>query len=598
MKSLLTIIALFVAAALRAEPPPSKPLLPAGAAALQPSGENVELGVFKVVPVEGQPFADAVQIETTKTVPFPWNVRVQAPTIGAVRKGDTLLAEFTARRVKSRQETGEALVWVVVERSERPFEKSLERELSVGPEWTQIRIPFRADRDADPGQLQLGLRVGYPAQTIEIGGVKLSNFGPEVSPEALPKTNLWYEGHEPEAAWRKEAAARIERIRKGDLTIRVSNADGSPAAGVNVDVRMRRHAFGFGTAINSEWLVGGDSPDNQRYRETLLGYFNKAVFEDDIKWPKWIETTPEGKRRRELVFKALDWMDEHKITPRGHVMVWPSWRYMPESLRALEKDPPKLRQAILDHIADQTSALGERLAEWDVINESYAHHQVMDILGREEMVEWFKAAHRGAPKVKLFYNDYVMFSGNGPDSPSQYFYDTIKFFQESGAPIGGIGEQGHFGGSPPPPTRVLAVLDRFANLGLPIQITEFDIDTSDVEVQTAYTRDFLTAVFSHPAVSGVMCWGFWEGRHWKPRAAFWSKDWKLRPNGEVWVNLTRKEWWTDADLLTSADGTARTRGFLGDYEVTARRTDGGKQTVSASVSRDGTTVEIMLPDPR
>jgi GH35 family endo-1,4-beta-xylanase len=295
------------------------------------------------------------------------------------------------------------------------------------------------------------------------------------------------------------------------------------------------------------------------------------------------------------VLKALDWMDEQKITPRGHVMVWPSWRYMPESIRKLEKDPPKLRQAILDHIGDQTSVLGKRLAEWDVINESYAHHQVMDILGRDVMVEWFKAAHQGAPDVKLFYNDYVMFSGDGPGSPSQYFYETIKFFQEQGAPIGGIGEQGHFGGSPPPPTRVLAVLDRFAALGLPIQITEFDIDTSDLEVQTAYTRDFLTAVFSHPAVSGVMCWGFWEGRHWKPRAAFWSTDWKLRPNGEVWVNLTRKEWWTDADLVTSADGSAQVRGFLGDYEVTVHRPDGKEQTLRTSLPGGGATVTITPP---
>jgi endo-1,4-beta-xylanase len=591
MKTCLTIL-LLIAVTLRAEQlPPAQSLLPDGAGALRPSGENVELGVFKVVPVEGQPFAEALQVETTKTAPFPWNVRAQVATTGPVRKGDTLMAEFTARRVKSRQETGEALVWLVVERTERPFEKALERELSVGPEWTRIRIPFTADRDAEPGLLQLGLRVGYPAQAIEVGGVKLLNFGPDVSPDQLPKTNLWYDGHEPDAAWRKEAAARIEKIRKGDLRIVVTGEDGKPVAGAKVAVRMKRHSFGFGTAINSEWLVGGDGPDNRRYRETLLKYFNKAVFEDDIKWPKWIETTPEGQRRRELVMKALDWMDEHKITPRGHVMVWPSWRYMPESIRAFENDPPKLRQAILDHIADQTSVLGKRLAEWDVINESYAHHQVMDILGRDEMVEWFKAAHRGAPDVKLFYNDYVMFSGDGPGSPSQYFYETIKFFQENGAPIGGIGEQGHFGGSPPPPTRVLKVLDRFADLGLPIQITEFDIDTSDVEVQTAYTRDFLTAVFSHPAVSGVMCWGFWAGRHWKPRAAFWTKDWQLRPNGEVWVDLVTKQWWTDADLETGADGVAKVRGFLGDYEITATSGERTK-TVPAALPSGGAEVTI------
>ena len=573
--------------------PPFTLLLPEDAKSLTPAGEAIECGIFTVVPVEGQNFKDAVRVETIKTAPFPYNVRVQATTKAPIKKGDTLSAEFTARRIKSRQETGEALVAVIFERSEKPHEKSLERDLSVGPDWTPIRIPFRADRDAEAGEMQLSLRVGYPPQTLEIGGVKLLNYGSNVDPKDLPKTDFSYAGREPDAPWRKEAAARIDNIRKGDLRMEVSDAHGRPVPGAKVEVRMKRHAFGFGTAIRSDWIVG-DSTDHERYRETLKNYFNKAVFEDDIKWHNWIDASPEGNKRRDHVMAALDWMEANHITPRGHVMVWPSWPRVPEFVKNLQNDPPKLRQVILDHIAAQTSVLGKRLAEWDVINESYAHNDIMNVLGRGAMVEWFKAAHDGAPDVKLFYNDYVMFDGSGPDSPSQYYYDTIKFLLEQGAPIGGLGEQGHFGGSPPPPPRIIEVLDRFGELGLPIQITEFDIDTSDVETQVAYTRDFLTAVFSHPAISGVMCWGFWEGRHWKPRAAFWSKDWQLRPNGEVWVDLTTKRWWTDADLETDEDGKAALRGFLGDYEVTVTAPDGKKAAKSFTLSRDSSTLKLQL----
>lgn len=589
----LLVAATLVAATLQAAPS-STPLLPDGAEALAPAGETVECGIFTVVPVEGQDFADAVRVETIKTAPFPYNVRVQAATTGPIKKGDTLSAEFTARRIKSRQETGEALIAVIVEGSAKPHTKSLERDLSVGPEWTRIRIPFRADRDAAAGKMQLSLRAGYPPQTLEIGGVKLLNYGPDVEPQDLPQTDFSYEGHEPDASWRQEAAERIDRIRKADLRIAVTDNEGRPVPGAKVAVRMQRHDFGFGTAIRSDWIVGGDSPDHERYRETLKKYFNKAVFEDDIKWHNWIDRSPNGKKRREHVLAALDWLEAQDITPRGHVMVWPSWPRVPDFLRDLGDDPPKLRQAILDHITDQTSVLGRRLAEWDVINESYAHNDVMNVLGRGAMVEWFQAAHKGAPDVKLFYNDYVMFDGEGPGSPSQYFYDTIKYFQENGAPIGGIGEQGHFGGSPPPPTRVLKVLDRFGELGLPIQITEFDIDTSDLATQVAYTRDFLTAVFSHPAVSGVMCWGFWEGRHWKPRAAFWSKDWQLRPNGEVWVELTTKKWWTNVDLETTGDGTAGVRGFRGDYEVTVTSPDGKSTTKDVTLAEDGAKLGFKL----
>ena len=594
IKSVLPVIAAVSLAVPCHALPPSSPLLPAGAKSLQPSGEAVECGVFTVVPVEGRDFDDAVRVETIKTAPFPYNVRVQAATTGPIEKGDTLYAEFTARRIKSRQETGEALVAVIVEGSEKPHAKNLERDLSVGPEWTTIRIPFRADRDAAAGEMQLSLRVGYPPQTLEIGGVKLLNYGPDVDPSDLPQTDARYEGHEPGAPWRAEAEARIEKIRKADLRVEVTDAQGRPVDGAKVEVRMKRHAFGFGTAIRSDWIVGGDTPDHERYRETLKKYFNKAVFEDDIKWHNWIDKSPEGLKRREHVLAALDWMEANDITPRGHVMVWPSWPRVPPFLKDLRDDPPKLRQAILDHIADQTAVLGKRIAEWDVINESYAHNDVINVLGREAMVEWFKAAHRGAPEVKLYYNDYVMFDGSGPGSPSGYYYDTIKFFQEQGAPIGGMGEQGHFGGSPPPPPRIIEVLDRFGQLGLPIQITEFDIDTSDIETQTAYTRDFLTAVFSHPAVDSVLCWGFWEGRHWKPRAAFWTKDWQLRPNGEVWVDLTTRKWWTDTDLETGDDGTAAVRGFLGDYEATVTAPDGKTGTTKFELPKEGQTVKFAL----
>lgn len=587
---ILALSAILLATRLQAAQEPVS-LLPEGAESLTPAGEAVECGLFAVVPVEGQKFKDAARVETVTTAPFPYNVRLQAATIGAIKKGDTLSAEFTARRTKSRQETGEALVAVIFERSEKPHEKTLERDLSVGSEWTTIRIPFRADREAAAGEMQLSLRVGYPPQTIEIGGVKLLNYGADVDPKDLPKTAFSYAGREPEAPWRKAAADRIEKIRKADLRIEVRDSAGNPVPGAKVAVRMKRHAFGFGTAIRSDWIVG-ESANHERYRETLKKYFNKAVFEDDIKWPNWVDASPEGKKRRADVMAALDWMDANHITPRGHVMVWPSWPRVPEFVKNLKDDPPKLRRVILDHIADQAAVLGDRIAEWDVINESYAHNDLMNILGREAMVEWFEAAHKGAPAVKLFYNDYVMFDGNGPGSPSQYYYDTIEFFLAKGAPIGGLGEQGHFGGSPPPPPRIIEVLDRFAKLRLPIQITEFDIDTSDVDTQTAYTRDFLTAVFSHPAVDSVLCWGFWEGRHWKPRAAFWSKDWQLRPNGAVWVELTSKQWWTEADIDTAPDGTAKVRGFLGDYEATATTPDGKTERKQFRLAAEGVKVSF------
>jgi len=127
---------------------------------------------------------------------------------------------------------------------------------------------------------------------------------------------------------------------------------------------------------------------------------------------------------------------------------------------------------------------------------------------------------------------------------------------------------------------VLAKLDQFATLDLPIQITEFDIDTADRELQVAYTRDFLTTVFSHPAITGVICWGFWEGSHWKPRAAFWDREWNLRPNGRVWLDLFEREWTTDETVTTDATGRCTVRAFKGRIRVGA---DAGARTADETI---------------
>ncbi len=274
-------------------------------------------------------------------------------------------------------------------------------------------------------------------------------------------------------------------------------------------------------------------------------------------------------------------------------MVWPSWRQTPKVLftDAVKQDPAALKKLVADHITEQTTVLNGQLTEWDVINETFMHHDIMDVAGRGVMVDWFRQAKAGAPEVKLFYNDYTMFQkGEGSD----YFYKTIKELKENGAPIDAIGEQGHFASSPPGIPYVLETLDKFGGLGLPIQISEFDIDTDDQGLQTDFMRDFTTALFSHPSVTGIVQWGFWEKAHWLPRAALWDSNWNLRPHGKVWVDLTTKTWWTNADGQTNVAGRYATRGFYGDYEVTVSSGADRKIETFELTPKNG-ALEIRLP---
>jgi hypothetical protein len=149
--------------------------------------------------------------------------------------------------------------------------------------------------------------------------------------------------------------------------------------------------------------------------------------------------------------------------------------------------------------------------------------------------------------------------------------------------------QSHFGQTATPPERLLEILDRFAELGLPISITEHDVDAADKAFQAEFTRDFLTAAFSHPAVDEILIWGFWERSHWRPESAYFAADWTPTPAGKVWQELVGETWRSNLDATSNEAGNVATRVFLGDYRITVR--------VGDKMSTVETTVEKNAAEP-
>jgi len=233
-----------------------------------------------------------------------------------------------------------------------------------------------------------------------------------------------------------------------------------------------------------------------------------------------------------------------------------------------------------------------------VLNEPFDNHDVMDILGRGVMVDWFELAQQAAPEARLYINDYAILAAGGrTDTAHQAYYeDTIRFLLEQGAPLEGIGMQGHFGENVTPPETVLQLLDRFGQFGLPIQITEFDVDTRDEQLQADYTRDFMTAVFSHPAVNGFVMWGFWEGAHWRPESALFRRDWSERPNAAAYRERVFDRWRTEVEAVTDGEGRITTRGFLGDYTAKIQPPSASATEFEFLLPKGGTSKEIVLPD--
>ncbi|WP_030492143.1 endo-1,4-beta-xylanase, partial [Micromonospora chokoriensis] len=87
--------------------------------------------------------------------------------------------------------------------------------------------------------------------------------------------------------------------------------------------------------------------------------------------------------------------------------------------------------------------------------------------------DWIEAAFRAAraadPGAKLCYNDY---NTDGVNAKSTGIYNMVRDFKSRGVPIDCVGFQSHLGTSLAGDYQ--ANLQRFADLGVDVQITELD----------------------------------------------------------------------------------------------------------------------------
>ncbi len=154
--------------------------------------------------------------------------------------------------------------------------------------------------------------------------------------------------------------------------------------------------------------------------------------------------------------------------------------------------------------------------------------------------------------------------------------------------------QSHFGSGLTGMERILEILDRFATFGVPIAATEFDVNVTDEQVQADFLRDFMTTLFSHSSVNGIIMWGFWQNAHWLPQAALYRSDWTIKPNGQAWVDLVHDLWHTEATGTTLGDGKYTTSAFLSDYEIKVTY-NGQSTTVMTELTTGGKSVNVNLP---
>lgn len=163
-------------------------------------GAEADAGRFDRM-ASAQPYGHAFRVETRRKPPYPWNVSLPTATIAPIRAGDTLQLTYSARRIASSHETIEAQIDGVVDEVDGEHRKLMECSHSFTAEWSDVSVPFRADKSLAAGAAQVALRFGFAPQTIEVAGVALVNHGPDVDPAALPRTVRRYPGFAADAPW-------------------------------------------------------------------------------------------------------------------------------------------------------------------------------------------------------------------------------------------------------------------------------------------------------------------------------------------------------------------------------------------------------------
>jgi Beta-1,4-xylanase len=552
------------------EPPGGSPLI--SASEVSPLGKE-ELYKFKTIGPSSSPVWEVVTLRDTSPA---WAIQLVARSTAPVKKGDVALLRFRARVSHTEHETGQGQIRAVVQRAGGDFQRSATARFDLLPEWQDFFVPVRFASDYAAGEVGVYLGFGFHAQTVQVSDLALLHYGKKLAYEALPRTRVTYQGQAPDAPWRREAEARIEQIRKGDIAIEVVDADGRPVPAARVSVEMTRHHFEFGTAAPFSLLMS-EGENGERFRETLFSIFNAVGPENDLKWPFWVGDRDNHGQHKERTLAALRWLKERDIPVRGHVFVWPAAKRLPKEIVALIGTPreKEIPGRVLEHIREISTATAGLVSEWDVLNEPFNHHQLMDLFGKEIMVDWFKTAREVlGPDVPLYFNDWGNHDLALDPVHLKHFIDTARFILDRGGPLDGLGLQCHIGGVPPSPESLLATLDHYQKeLGLKVRATEFDFTTDDPELHAQYSRDFLIAYFSHPIVAGIQFWGFWEGAHWRPAAALYDKKWNERPAGTAVRTLIRDTWWTRASGETDVSGAYATRGFYGRYQVRATLDD-------------------------
>lgn len=277
-----------------------------------------------------------------------------------------------------------------------------------------------------------------------------------------------------------------------------------------------RCAIWIGPAVAYGPLVG-EPP----YADTLGREFSILTPENDMKW------APIHPQQFVYSFDRADalvsFAGQNGMTVHGHTFVWHN--QVPAWLASGSFTRDEMIDILRDHIYTVAGRYSGSIAAWDVVNEavnddgSLRNTLWLNRVGPEYLDLAFQFAGDADPNAHLVYNDY---GAEVINAKSNGIYDLLSGLLSRGVPIHGVGFQLHIttGGINLP--SFVQNMQRFADLGLEIYITELDVrmqlpvTPERLAAQANVYAGILDACLAQPACRAFQMWGFTDAHSWVP----------------------------------------------------------------------------------
>jgi GH35 family endo-1,4-beta-xylanase len=423
----------------------------------------------------------------------------------------------------------------------------INRETAYNDQWVQLSGEFALN--VTGSMTQLDFYFNWPDAGVNFYVDDASVEGPSASEN-----------------WKAQANARIEQLRKRNAEIIVVNEANRPVSGVDVQINQIKKGFPFGCVMGQSLFK---EPKFKTYFADIFK-FNWAVFGNEA---KWYHTEPYawGYITYRQMNAMLDFCELKGINARGHLIFWPVEQHVQQWVKDL--NDADLWLAMQQRLAGVVTEGMGRFKMWDVCSEMVTGTYYEDRLGDWVNTWMFQRTRELDPNVTILIDEYCVISCNG--IYLEPYKAKISNLINAGAPIDVVGVE-CFNMLEFEPNMIMARFDRMAELGLPIWITQLQINEPNVNIRAEHLETILRTAYSHPAVKGIMQFAFYEENDRSKACSLIDKGWHVNPAGQRYLDLMT-EWETHGSNTTDANGLAKFRGFHGSYEITLTPSGGNPE---------------------